>query len=39
MRFKTGKDREEAVRRIKKYGIDVTLFVVLGSRSDTAADF
>ena len=36
---KQGKDREEAVRKIKKYGIDVTLFVVLGSRSDTADDF
>ncbi len=36
---KQGKDREEAVRKIRKYGIDVTLFVVLGSRSDTAADF
>ncbi|MDD5616501.1 MAG: radical SAM protein [Candidatus Methanoperedens sp.] len=36
---KQGKDREEAVRKIKKYGIDVTLFVVLGSRYDTAADF
>lgn len=36
---KQGKDRESAVRKIKKYGIDVTLFVVLGSRSDTPADF
>ncbi len=36
---KQGKDREEAVRKIKSYGIDVTLFVVLGGRSDTADDF
>lgn len=36
---KQGTDREEAVRKIKKYGIDVTLFVVLGGRTDTAADF
>jgi radical SAM superfamily enzyme YgiQ (UPF0313 family) len=36
---KQGKNREEAVKKIKKYGIDVTLFVVLGGRNDTAADF
>lgn len=36
---KQGKNREDAVKKIKKYGIDVTLFVVLGGRSDTAADF
>jgi radical SAM superfamily enzyme YgiQ (UPF0313 family) len=36
---KQGKSREDAVKKIKKYGIDVTLFVVLGGRSDTAADF
>lgn len=36
---KQGKNREEAVKRIKEHGIDVTLFVVLGGRSDTAADF
>jgi len=36
---KQGKNREEAVKKIKKYGIDVTLFVVLGGRSDTASDF
>jgi len=36
---KQGKHREDAVKKIKDYGIDVTLFVVLGSRSDTAADF
>ena len=36
---KQGKNREEAVKKLKKYGIDVTLFVVLGGRSDTASDF
>lgn len=36
---KQGQNREEAVRKIKDYGIDVILFVVLGSRSDTADDF
>lgn len=36
---KQGKDREDAVRRIKDHGIDVTLFVVLGGRTDVAEDF
>lgn len=36
---KQGSNREEAIKKIKKHGIDVTLFVVLGGRSDTAADF
>lgn len=36
---KQGRNRENAIKKIKKYGIDVTLFVVLGSRSDTASDF
>lgn len=36
---KQGKDREDAIRRIKDHGIDVTLFVVLGGRTDVAADF
>ncbi len=36
---KQGKNREEAVRKIKSYGIDVTLFIVLGGRADTAEDF
>ncbi len=36
---KQGKDREEAIRRIKGYGIDVVLFVVLGGRNDSMADF
>lgn len=36
---KQGPNREDAVKRIKDHGIDVTLFVVLGGRSDTAADF
>ncbi len=36
---KQGKNREEAIKKIKKHGIDVTLFAVLGSRYDTADDF
>jgi len=36
---KQGRDREDAVRRIKDHGVDVTLFVVLGGRSDVAEDF
>lgn len=36
---KQGRDREDAVRRIKDHGIDVTLFVVLGGRTDAAGDF
>lgn len=36
---KQGKNREEAVRKIKDYGIDVVLFVVLGGRNDKLADF
>ncbi|MDA8241077.1 MAG: radical SAM protein [Nitrospiraceae bacterium] len=36
---KQGTNREEAIRRIKDHGINVTLFVVLGGRSDTRDDF
>jgi radical SAM superfamily enzyme YgiQ (UPF0313 family) len=36
---KQGKNREEAIKKIKDYGIDVNIFVILGGRSDTAADF
>ncbi len=36
---KQGRDREDAVRRLKDHGIDVTLFVVLGGRTDIAEDF
>lgn len=36
---KQGRDREDAVKRIKDHGIDVTLFVVLGGRTDVAGDF
>lgn len=36
---KQGRDREDAVRRLKDHGIDVTLFVVFGGRTDVAADF
>ncbi len=36
---KLGKDREEAIRKIKDNGIDVSLFVMLGGRADTMDDF
>jgi len=36
---KQGRDREAAIRRLKAAGIDVTLFVVLGGRDDSLADF
>jgi len=36
---KQGSDREDAIRRLKAAGIDVTLFVVLGGRDDSLADF
>lgn len=36
---KIGRDREEAIRKIKDNGIDVSLFVMLGGRSDTMDDF
>jgi radical SAM superfamily enzyme YgiQ (UPF0313 family) len=36
---KQGKNREDAVKKIKDHGIDVTLFVVVGGRGDTADDF
>lgn len=36
---KQGHDREFAIRRLKAAGIDVTLFVVLGGRDDSLADF
>lgn len=36
---KQGKNREEAIKKIKDHGIDVILFVILGGRSNTAADF
>jgi radical SAM superfamily enzyme YgiQ (UPF0313 family) len=36
---KQGRCREEAVRKIKDYGIDVVLFVILGGRNDERADF
>ena len=36
---KQGKNRDDAVRRLKDHGIDVVLFVVLGSRTDTRDDF
>jgi radical SAM superfamily enzyme YgiQ (UPF0313 family) len=36
---KQGRDREDAIRRLKAAGIDVVLFVVLGSREDSLDDF
>ncbi|MRS13117.1 MAG: B12-binding domain-containing radical SAM protein [Actinobacteria bacterium] len=36
---KQGRDREEAVKRIKAVGVDVTLFVVLGGRNESFEDF
>jgi radical SAM superfamily enzyme YgiQ (UPF0313 family) len=36
---KQGRDRENAVRKMRAAGIDVVLFIVLGSRTDTLADF
>ncbi|MDO9107963.1 MAG: cobalamin-dependent protein [Coriobacteriia bacterium] len=36
---KQGGDREAAIRRLKAAGIDVVLFVVLGSREDSLAQF
>jgi radical SAM superfamily enzyme YgiQ (UPF0313 family) len=36
---KVGGDRERAVRTIKDHGIDVSLFFMLGSRSDALEDY
>jgi radical SAM superfamily enzyme YgiQ (UPF0313 family) len=36
---KMGRNREEAVKKVKDYGIDVTLSVMLGGRADTPSDF
>jgi radical SAM superfamily enzyme YgiQ (UPF0313 family) len=36
---KQGRNREDAVKKIKDHGIDVTLCVVVGGRGDTADDF
>lgn len=36
---KQGRNREEAIKRIKDAGIDVTLFVVLGGREGSFEDF
>jgi radical SAM superfamily enzyme YgiQ (UPF0313 family) len=36
---KQGRDREDAIRRIKAAGIDVTLFVVLGGRNESLENF
>lgn len=36
---KQGRNREDAIRRIKDHGINVTLFVVLGGRADRPDDF
>jgi radical SAM superfamily enzyme YgiQ (UPF0313 family) len=36
---KMGKNREEALKKVKSYGIDVTLSIMLGGRSDKFEDF
>ncbi|MCK4911341.1 MAG: cobalamin-dependent protein [Thermodesulfovibrionales bacterium] len=36
---KQGKDREDAIRRIKDHGIEVILFVMLGARTEDADEF
>lgn len=36
---KQGRDREEAIRRIKSHGIEVVLFMVLGGRRDDLGSF
>jgi radical SAM superfamily enzyme YgiQ (UPF0313 family) len=36
---KIGSDREDALRKIKDHGIDVSLFFMLGGRADSMADF
>ena len=36
---KQGKARKDAVKRIRDHGIDVMLFLMLGSRTDTKDDF
>ncbi len=36
---KIGRDREDALRKIKDHGIDVSLFFMLGGRDDFLADF
>jgi radical SAM superfamily enzyme YgiQ (UPF0313 family) len=36
---KMGRNREEAIKRIKDCGIDITLSVMLGGRADTLDDF
>ncbi|MCX8007824.1 MAG: cobalamin-dependent protein [Coriobacteriia bacterium] len=37
--IKQGKDRLDAIRRIRAAGIDVMLFVMVGSRADSMRDF
>lgn len=36
---KMGRNREDAVKMVKDYGIDITLSVMLGGRADTLDDF
>lgn len=36
---KMGRNREDAVRKVKDHGIDVTLQVMFGGRADTLAEF
>jgi radical SAM superfamily enzyme YgiQ (UPF0313 family) len=36
---KIGKNREDAIRKLRDHGIDVSIFVILGGREDTMDDF
>lgn len=36
---KQGRDRVDAIKRIRDYGIDVMLFVMVGGRTDTLEDY
>lgn len=36
---KQGKDREDAIKRIRDHGIDVMLFIMVGGRKDSMADY
>lgn len=36
---KQGKDRIDAIKKIRDYGIDVTLFIIVGGRNDDPSDY
>jgi radical SAM superfamily enzyme YgiQ (UPF0313 family) len=36
---KQGRDRAEAIKRVREYGIDVMLFIMVGGRRDAMADY